>query len=470
MKIAIIGSGIAGLSCAHALTQQGGHKVTLFEAAATPGGHTNTVDVTLEGRTHPVDTGFLVFNQRTYPNLIRLFAELGVPTAPSEMSFSVSLGGELEWAGTSLSSLFAQPRNLLRPRFWFMLRDILRFNRTAGATARALVEREIAHSTVRGSLDGVPAAPVPLANGADGAVTALSLGAWLEQGGYSSAFRDWYLLPMAGAIWSCPTETMLDYPFATFARFCHNHGLLQVSNRPPWCTVQNGGREYVRRILATLADVRLNTPVQAVCRSEGCVLVQSGGGVERFHEVVLACHSDQALALLQDANADERAVLGAIPYQANIAYLHTDTALLPRRRRAWAAWNYLSTGPDTLGARPVAVSYLINKLQPLPFTTPVIVTLNPFNPPAAEKVIAKFDYAHPVFDAGAIAAQRRLASIQGADRLWFAGAWTGYGFHEDGLKSGLAVAARLNGHTAMGGGAAVGSRDPAPVLVMGQAA
>ena len=249
---------------------------------------------------------------------------------------------------------------------------------------------------------------------------------------------------MAGAIWSCPTKTMLDYPFATFARFCHNHGLLQVRNRPPWFTVQGGGREYVRRIAAGLGRVRLNAAVEQVRRTAGGVALRCNGQTERFDEVVLACHSDQALALTADASAAERAVLGAIPYQPNIAYLHTDTALLPRRRAAWAAWNYLSAGPGTLGARPVAVSYLLNKLQPLPFKTPVIVTLNPFTAPDPARVIAKFDYAHPVFDAGAIAAQRQLDAIQGKHGLWFAGAWTGYGFHEDGLKSGLAVAQRLN--------------------------
>ena len=425
MKIAIVGSGIAGLSCAHALTRHGGHQVTLFEAGAALGGHTNTVDVTLDGITHPVDTGFLVFNERTYPNLIRLFAELDVPTAKSEMSFSVSLGGEVEWAGTSLAALFAQPRNLLRPRFWSMLRDILRFNRAATAAA----------STSGEASDVVPN---------DGPRNEISLGAWLVQNRYSQTFRDWYLLPMAGAIWSCPTTTMLDYPFTTFVQFCHNHGLLQIANRPQWFTVIGGGREYVRRIAAGLADIRLDTPVTQVRRSTAGVLVQSAGSAECFDEVVLACHSDQAAALIDQPAAAERSVLAAIPYQPNIAYLHTDTALLPKRRRAWAAWNYLSTGPDTLGARPVAVSYLINRLQPLPFTTPVVVTLNPFTPPDPAKVIAKFDYAHPVFDAGAIAAQRRLQSIQGEGHLWFAGAWTGYGFHEDGLKSGLAVAAAIN--------------------------
>lgn len=433
MNIAIVGGGISGLAAAHALTQAGAHRVTLFEAGPTLGGHTHTVDVTLDGITHPVDTGFLVFNRRTYPNLVRLFDQLGVPVAPSGMSFSVSLGGALEWAGTDLGSVFAQPSNLVNPRFLSMLRDILAFNRAATRAARA---------------------------GVDPAVT---LGAWLQRAGFGAPFRDWYLLPMAGAIWSCPTATMLATPFATFARFCDNHGLLQVRGRPQWFTVRGGGREYVHRIAARLGDVRVNAPVEAVRRVPGGVLVRAGGATERFDEAVLACHSDQALAILgDDARAAERAVLAAIPYQANAAWLHTDTALLPRRRRAWAAWNYLSAAPNTpdVASRPVAVSYLINQLQPLPFTTPVIVTLNPFTTPDPAKVIARFDYAHPVFDAGAIAAQAGLSAIQGAERLWFAGAWTGYGFHEDGLKSGLAVAAALAARSSGARDAATHAADP----------
>ena len=410
--IAIVGSGIAGLACAHALARHGRHRVTLFEAGPYFGGHTNTVDVTLDGVTHPVDTGFLVFNERTYPNLIALFDELGVPTASSEMSFSVSLAGQLEWAGTSLASVFAQPKNLVNPRFLGMLRDILRFNREATAAAT-------------------------------GAATSVSLGEYIERGCYGDAFRDWYLLPMAGAIWSCPTEAMMAYPFATFARFCHNHGLLQVANRPQWFTVRNGAREYVRRIVSRLDDARLNTPVRSVRRGAGAALVESGMGIERFDEVVLACHSDQSLDLIDGPTVQERSILSSVRYQANVAWLHTDTALLPRRKAAWAAWNYLARGIHTLDARSVAVTYLLNKLQPLPFTTPVMVTLNPFTEPDAAKVIERIEYAHPVFDGAAVAAQRRLPAIQGVDRLWYAGAWTGYGFHEDGFKSGQAMARAL---------------------------
>ena len=423
MKIAVIGSGIAGLSCAHALVRAHGMAVTLFEAGNYLGGHSNTVDVEVDGIRHPVDTGFLVFNNRTYPNLVRLFGELEVPTAKSEMSFSVSLGGEIEWAGTSLAAVFAQPANLLRPRFIAMLRDILRFNRTA--TSAAL-------------------------SGEDN----VSLGEMLARDRYSEAFRDWYLLPMAAAIWSCPTTTMLAYPFSTFARFCHNHGLLQVSNRPQWYTVAGGAREYVRRMSAAIDDIRTSTPVTRVRRTAAGVIVHSRGqgreAIERFDHAVLACHSDQALAMIDEPSAAERAVLGAVGYQPNVAWLHTDRALLPRRERVWAAWNYLS-GPPSANAhaagesRPVAVSYLINKLQPVPFKSPVVVTLNPPNPPREDRVLARFDYAHPVFDQAAVAAQGRLPDIQGADRLWFAGAWAGYGFHEDGLKSGLAAATGLAG-------------------------
>ncbi len=422
MNIAIIGSGISGLSCALRLAQQGRHQVTLIESGTYLGGHTNTLDVTVDGITDAVDTGFLVFNERTYPNLIALFEELAVPTAKSEMSFSVSLGGEVEWAGTSLASVFAQKSNLVRPRFLAMLRDTLRFNRAATAAV------------------------------ADGAAADIPLGEYLNRHHYSASFRDWYLLPMAGAIWSCPTATMLAYPFATFARFCHNHGLLQVANRPQWFTVAGGARQYVQRIHEQLsrhgASIRINSSVQRVRRPPlGALIdIETNGSrhTERFDQVVLACHSDQSLALLADASEDERQILSAVRYQPNSAWLHTDTSQLPQRRATWAAWNYLTSGPDTLGPREVAVTYLLNLLQPLPFTTPVMVTLNPLAPPAPQHVIRQIEYAHPVFDQAAIAAQQRLPSLQGTQRTWFAGAWTGYGFHEDGLKSGLAVAAALN--------------------------
>lgn len=409
MKIAVVGSGISGLASAWLLARE--HQVTLFEAGDYLGGHTHTVDVTVDGMTHPVDTGFLVCNQRTYPNLTALFRLLGVDTVASDMSFAVSLDEpDLEWAGSSLATLFAQKRNLARPGFWRMLQDILRFNRETTA------------------------ADLPDA----------TLGAYLAANRYSAQLRDWYLLPMAAAIWSCPTQTMLDYPLATFVRFCRNHGLLQVFDRPQWLTVKGGGREYVKRLAAAIPDIRLGTPVQGVMPYEdGCIVDLPDGNFERFDQVVLACHSDQALALLgRDASAEERAVLGAIRYQPNRAVLHTDVALLPRDRRVWSAWNYMAGGSDSgpRGRRPVSVSYLINQLQPLPFAAPVIVSLNPHREPRPETVIGDYDYAHPLFDVAAIAAQQRLHEIQGRRGLWFCGAWGGYGFHEDGLKSALAVA------------------------------
>lgn len=411
-RIAVIGGGIAGLASAWLLSRR--HRVTLFEAGDYVGGHTNTIDIAVEGHRHPIDTGFLVFNDRTYPNLCALFACLGVASVESEMSFGVSLAEpEIEWAGSDLGTVFAQRSNLLRPAFLGMLSDILRFNRETTRMA------------------------------AEGDAPPVSLGDYLAAGRYGSAFRDWYLLPMASAIWSCPTRTMLDYPLATFARFCHNHGLLQIFDRPRWRTVAGGGREYVRRILDELDDVQVATPVLGVDRRPDGVWLRCRDGAERFDEVVFACHSDQTLAILgAGASLDERRILGAVKYQPNLALVHTDTALLPRRRKVWSAWNYLA-GAGRPDERPVSVSYLINRLQPLPFETPVVVSLNPFTEPARDKLIRRIEYAHPVFDQAAVDAQAALPTIQGRQRSWFAGAWTGYGFHEDGLKSGLAVAAGL---------------------------
>lgn len=411
-RIAVLGAGIAGLACAWLLARR--HAVTLYEAEARLGGHTHTVDVSLEGITHPVDTGFLVFNRRTYPNLCALFAHLDIDIAASDMSFSVSLEEEgIEWAGSNLGTVFAQAANLARPAFWGMLQDIVRFNRAATAACESAAE------------------------------DAATLGDWLERGRYGRAFRDWYLLPMAAAIWSCPTRTMLDYPFATFARFCANHGLLQVADRPPWLTVRGGGRTYLRRLAAGLDDVRSATPVLGLRRGEHAVWVRTAAGEQRYDQVVIATHSDQALRVLGDgARADERALLGAIRYQSNRVLLHTDTALLPRRPRVWSAWNYLA-GRGAPDGRPVSVSYLINRLQPLPFARPVIVSLNPFHEPAPEHRLREFEYAHPVFDLDAIDAQRALPHLQGRDRTWYCGAWCGYGFHEDGLRAALAVANAL---------------------------
>ena len=420
MKIAIVGSGISGLAAAHRL--QGEAHVTLFEAGSYFGGHTHTVDVALptpagQVVTHGVDTGFLVFNERTYPQLIALLAELDVATAPSDMSFSVQVPGAaggkaLEWSGSSLSTVFAQRSNLLRPRFWGMLSDLLRFNQLT--TRLALANEE--------------------------AALAQPLGDFLQAQRFGDAFRDWYFLPMLGCIWSCPTEQMLRFPVATMVRFCHNHGLLQVTDRPQWHTVLGGARHYVDKIVARIADKRLNTPVRRIERDAAGVRVVTDHGAERFDRVVLATHSDQALSLLAAPTAQERAVLGAIRYQPNRAVLHTDASVLPRRRAAWAAWNYERAARQGDESARVCLHYWLNQLQPLPFAQPVVVSLNPVQTIAPQHVLGEYGYDHPVFDLPAIQAQAQVPQLQGAQHSWFCGAWTGYGFHEDGLKSGLAVA------------------------------
>ncbi|MEI7514143.1 MAG: FAD-dependent oxidoreductase [Betaproteobacteria bacterium] len=426
MKIAIVGSGIAGLAAAHRL--RGQTDISLFEAGSYFGGHTHTVDVTLDTPqgpvTHGVDTGFLVFNERTYPNLIALFAELGVQTAPSDMSFSVQVPAsshhaQVEWSGASLNAVFAQRRNLVNPRFWRMLRDVLRFNRLATDIALRDAEGELMQ---------------PLQD-------------FLQTHQFSPEFTHWYFLPMLGCIWSCPTAQMLEFPVATMIRFCHNHGLIQISNRPQWHTVAGGARHYVDKIIAGIADKRLNCPVQQIRRDAQGVWVSSQGQTEHFDKVVIATHSDQALSLLGDPSGQERAALGAIGYQANVAVLHTDASVLPLRKRTWAAWNYersptlASQGFE--GSQCVCLHYLINMLQPIPFAQPVVVSLNPLHDMAPQHVLARFDYAHPVFDLAAIRAQADVPALQGQRHTYFCGAWTGYGFHEDGLKSGLDVAARL---------------------------
>ena len=408
-RVAVIGAGIAGLASAYLLRNR--YRVTLYESAPHAGGHTNTVDVELDGITHPVDTGFLVFNDRTYPNLIALFDELGVAAHDSDMTFSVSLDeGRLEWAGTSLNTVFAQRRNALSPRFLGMLRDIQRFN--------AAAQSHLDHARLHG----------------------LSVGDMLTSGRYGEPFQQYYLLPMSAAIWSCSTAEVLRFPAEMFLRFCLNHALLQVNRRPRWKTVKGGAREYVRRMLATLDDVRTGERVTGLRRDATGVDVLSASGPERFDAAVLATHAPDSLRMLDDADPNERSLLGAVRYQPNIAWLHTDASLLPRRQRIWSAWNYVSAhGTD--GTLPVCVSYLINRLQPLPFRTPVVVTLNPSRPPASHSVLGRYHYDHPLLDRLAVSAQSRLPSIQGVRRTWFAGAWTGYGFHEDGLRSALRIAA-----------------------------
>ena len=427
MKVAIVGSGIAGLGAAHALRGQA--DITLLEAGDYFGGHTHTVDIHLSTPTglvtHGIDTGFLVFNERTYPQLIALFAELGVPTAQSDMSFSVQApraAGQrsLEWSGSSLNTVFAQRGNLVSPRFLRMLRDVMRFNQLATDIALRNAEGELMQP----------------------------LSAFLDQHQLSAEFRDWYFLPMLGCIWSCPTDQMLQFPVATMIRFCHNHGLIQVTNRPQWWTVDGGARQYVEKIVAGIADKRLNSPVQRVVRDALGVDVTVNGQTERFDKVILASHSDQSLGLLTDATAQERAVLGAIRYQPNRAVLHTDTSVLPKKRRAWAAWNYERAADTRQDSAQVCLHYLINMLQPLPFDTPVVVSLNPLHAIDPLSIHGSFDYAHPVFDLAAIQAQGQLPQLQGQQNTYFCGAWTGYGFHEDGLKSGLAAARTLLQHHA----------------------
>ena len=424
-KVAIVGSGISGLAAAHALRGQA--DITLFEAGDYFGGHTHTVDVTLPtphgAATYGVDTGFLVFNERTYPNLIALLAELGVETARSDMSFSVQAPGApngrvLEWSGSSLNSVFAQRGNLVSWKFLRMLRDIVRFNRVTTALAAANAE----------------------------AAMVQPLGEFLREQQFSSEFRDWYFLPMMGCIWSCPTEQMLQFPVATMIRFCHNHGLIQVTDRPQWWTVRGGARNYVDKIIASIADKRLNMPVLRIERDAGMlrggVRIITRNQVEHFDKVVLAAHSDQALALLPQASPAERATLGAIRYQPNRAVLHTDSAVLPQKKLAWAAWNYERAASTDRESSRVCLHYLLNMLQPLPFSQPVVVSLNPVHEIARQHILGEYDYMHPVFDLAATRAQQALPNLQGRQHSYFCGAWTGYGFHEDGLKSGM-HAARL---------------------------
>lgn len=436
-RIAVIGAGISGLAAAHALRDVAA--VTLFEAGDYFGGHAHTATIELPRSAadptrvaHGVDTGFLVYNDRTYPNLIRLFAELGVETALSEMSFSVQAtrddGGALEWSGNNLGTVFAQRRNLFDGRFLGMLGDLIRFNRLTTRIAEAGTEGELAQP----------------------------LGEFLDTHRFGAAFRDWYFLPMMGCIWSCSTTQMLAFPVATMIRFCHNHGLIQIANRPQWRTVSGGSRNYVEKIVAGLAaghaNLRLNTPVRRIGRSGVDVHVTTDGGTEHFDHVVLATHSDQSLAMLGDASPAEAAVLGAIRYQANHAVLHTDAAVLPQRPSAWAAWNYERAPAGEREAGRVCLHYLLNKLQPLPWAQPVVVSLNPVREIQRSQVMAEYDYDHPVLDLAAIRAQGEVPLLQGRNNTWFAGAWMGYGFHEDGLKAGLAAAkglrARLAGQDA----------------------
>ena len=414
LKVAVVGTGISGLSAAWLLSPR--HDVTVYEQSDRIGGHSNTVVASVDGRQIPVDTGFIVFNRHAYPNLTALFERLAVPTQTSDMSLAVSLhDGGLEYSGTGMQGLLAQPGNLFRPRFWSMLRDLVRFYRQATRDADLLKDETV------------------------------SLGDYLAAGGYGAAFRDDHLLPMASAIWSAPPSEILAFPVATFIRFHRNHGLLQLARRPAWETVTGGSIVYVQRLIQSFADrIKLDTAVVEVRRVAGGVVVtDSRGGSIRYDHVVMATHADQALSALADPTSDETELLGAFRYSRNLALLHSDPSFMPRRRAAWSSWNYIGSrdGP----ADSVGVTYWMNRLQSIPDSSPLFLTLNPPRAPRAGTLHYSEVYDHPIFDAAAISAQRRLWSLQGRGNLWFCGAHFGAGFHEDGLQAGLAVAEQLGG-------------------------
>ena len=411
-NVAVVGTGISGLSAAWLLSRS--CDVIVFEADGRAGGHSHTVDTPSHAGPIAIDTGFIVYNEATYPNLTALFAHLGTPTKPSEMSFSVSLDdGDLEYSGTDLAGVFAQKSNVLNLRFWSMLRDILRFYRNA--------PRDIAK------------------------LGAETLGQYLDANGYGAAFRQDHLYPMAAAVWSLPAKRVADYPAGAFVSFCQNHGLLKIVGRPLWRTVDGGARVYVEALCAPFKDrLRLGAPVRSIRRARnGVFIATAGAGEERFDQIVIGAHADQALAMLSDATSDERRVLGAFHYSRNEAVLHADCALMPRRRKVWSSWNYAARRADP--SAPVSVTYWMNRLQAIPESAPRFVTLNPIVAPRADLVIQRQICEHPILDAPAVAAQSRLWSLQGQGGVWFCGAYFGAGFHEDGLQAGLAVAEALGG-------------------------
>lgn len=409
LRIAVIGGGISGLAAAWLLSRR--HEVVLYEAEPRLGGHARTVEAPGPRGPVPVDTGFIVFNEVNYPHLTALLGHLGVATHDSDMSFAVTVDdGAIEYGSQGINAALAQRANALRPAFWRMMRDILVFNRTALAVAEGDPRLSVGELIAR-----------------------QRLGAW---------FTQYYLLPMSGAIWSTPRAEMRDFPALALARFFANHGLLSLNGQHQWRTVTGGAREYVARMAATMAaELRLGTPVEAVSRGPEGVTVRAGGASDRFDQVVLACHSDQALRLIADADPAERRVLSRVRYRENRAVLHTDPAQMPRRRACWSSWVYRasSRGPE---ARP-SVTYWMNRLQRIPEDTPLFVTLNPASEIPAARILDEHVCHHPQFDLDALAAQAELPGLQGRRGTWFAGAWTGHGFHEDGLASAVAIAERL---------------------------
>ncbi len=388
------------------------HQITVYEQNDYIGGHTRTREIDYDGRHIAVDTGFIVFNYRNYPHLTALFERLDVPVEKSDMSFAISVeDGAFEWGAKTLNAIFGQRRNLVSPRFWRMVRDVRRFFRES---PKVLARDEL-----------------------------ISLGALLDELRLGEDFRRYFLLPMGGAIWSCPVETMLSFPAQTFVRFFQNHGLLTFNDQPQWYTVTGGAKEYVKRLTASFADrIRLNCGVRAVRRTEaGVEVTNAQGRTETYDQVVFACHGDQALRLLSDATPEERRVLGAFQYQKNRVYLHRDVAQMPKRRACWSSWVYLSDG----NARPeaLAVTYWMNSLQNIPDSHPLFVTLNPLTPIREEMIFDQTELEHPVFSAEAVAAQGQIGEIQGQHRAWFCGAWQRYGFHEDGLNSAVQMVAKM---------------------------
>lgn len=424
MRIAIVGTGVSGLVAAHELAPH--HEVTVFEADSRVGGHANTVDVEIDGHRHAVDTGFIVYNEANYPGFIRLLDQLGVPTRPTDMSFGVAVARTgLEYRGSNLNTLFAQRANLLRPAFLRMLGDIVRFNRSA----RQLVQ----HEARWGDAERLPAR----SNGRDDDI---SIAEFLRRGRYSDTFVSQFLVPFGAAIWSADPETFTRFPMRSYARFMDNHGLLGLAGRPQWRTVCGGSRTYVEALIAPISDrIRLNTPVEKIVhRTENGtsqVEVVTAVGAQTFDRVIIGAHSDQALRMLADASPDEQEILGSIGYQANRATLHTDERMLPRAPLARASWNYW-VAPD---GRRATVTYWMNLLQGIESTRPLLLTLNRADAIDPEHVLAEFEYDHPVFDAGALRAQRRRHEIQGIHGRYFVGAYWGYGFHEDGVQSALEV-------------------------------
>jgi predicted NAD/FAD-binding protein len=412
MRIAVIGSGISGNSAAWALNEL--HDVVLYEKRERPGGHSATADIDYDGVRISVDTGFIVYNELNYPNFTALLDHLGVASEISDMSFALSAdNGKLEWSGHSLNSVFAQRRNLVSPRFLRMLRDIFRFNSKAVEDLKA------------------------------GRLSTQTLGSYLEREQYSSGFINDYLLAMGAAIWSTPINEMRDYPAESFVAFFENHRLLSF-DRPLWRTISGGSRNYVEKLLAPLhGKIRLGKPVTEVLRQNGQVLVRDESGHQDvFDHVILACHTDQSLSMLADPSPLEREILSSIRYRPNEVYLHRDEALMPKRKKVWASWNYMSDR-EAGETRDVTVSYWMNRLQNFDHSRPVFVTLNPYAPPREDCTFAKYIYDHPQFDATAQQAKARLGEIQGMNNTWFCGAWCGHGFHEDGLSSGLDVARAL---------------------------